>query len=126
MRLMELYEKLKGLNIFEKRSAADSLIDVVFENKDLAAWNDRLQTLLGPALKPAGDKPNPLAKKTAQIFGGIRNDQTLFCKTFAEHSLVAMFWPWQNGKCTTCKIFPLDNAALESKPSFWGKLFGHS
>ena len=126
MQLPELFEKLKGLEIYEKRAVEASLIDVVFENKDLPAWNERLQTLLGTALKPAGEKPNAQAKKTAQIFGGIRNEQTLFCKTFTEHSLVAMFWPWQNGKCTTCKIFPLDNSALEAKPSLWGKLFNRS
>jgi hypothetical protein len=123
MQLTEVHEALKGLNVFEKRSADASLIDVVIENPDLPAWHTRLETILGPALKPAGAKPDAVAKRIAEAFGGIRNEQTLFCKSFSEHAVVAMFWPWQNGKCTTCKLFPIGNEQLEAKPSLWSKLF---
>lgn len=105
MTLTEFYEKLKDLEQFELRSATENLVDVVFEAKDALAWQERLEALVGPALKPAGENPNAQVKKIAKALGGIRNEQTLFCKTFGDLSLVAVFWPWQNGRCTTCKAF---------------------
>jgi hypothetical protein len=105
MTLKEFYEQLQGLEQFELRSATETLVDVVFEAKDASAWQERLEALLGPALKPAGQGPNGQVKKIAKALGGIRNEQTLFCKTFGDLSLAAVFWPWQNGRCTTCKAF---------------------
>lgn len=111
MTLTEFYENLKDLEQFELRSATENLVDVVFEAKDAEAWQQRLETLVGPALKPAGQSPNAQVKKIAKSLGGIRNEQTLFCKTFGEVSLITVFWPWQNGRCTTCKAFFI-NAAI--------------
>jgi hypothetical protein len=28
----------------------------------------------------------------------------LYYKNFGAYAILAMFWPWQDGRCTTCKI----------------------
>jgi hypothetical protein len=113
MQLMDIYKAIKDLAVYDKRSADNSLIEVVFENKDIAIWQMRIESVLGLAIKPAGKKPDSRIKEIADSFGGIRNEQTLFYKSFSEHSLVAMFWPWQNGIHTTCKVFALENSILK-------------
>lgn len=105
MTLTEFYAGLAGLEQFESRSADENLVDVVFEAKDAAAWQARLESLMGPPLKPAGQSPDSRVKKIAKSLGGIRNEQTLFSQTCGELFLIAVFWPWQNGRCTTCKAF---------------------
>ncbi|MEW6516030.1 MAG: hypothetical protein AB1439_03900 [candidate division FCPU426 bacterium] len=124
MRLTEIFQQLKGLEIFEERSATDELIDVVFENRISAAWQERLESILGPALKPQGQKADGQASKLTKAFGGIRPEQTLFYKNFGEYAVMAMLWPWGNGRCTSCKMFrvaPLESDQNSSLFSRWFK-----
>lgn len=127
MRLNEVYEKLQGLNIFEKRVVNDELIELVFEGKEAEAWYGRFASLLGEALKPAGAKSNARANHIAKDLGGIRPEQSLYVKAFEDHLVVAVFWPWSNGRCITCKVFrvetPKTDAPADAK-GFWSKLFG--
>jgi hypothetical protein len=123
VQLTELFAALKGLDIFENRQADENLIDIVFETKNTQAWVARLDTLLGAALKPAGEHANGTARAVAKDFGGVRPEQTMYYKEFAQHGLVAMFWPWQNGRCTTCKAFCVAKPAAKGKKPFWTAWF---
>lgn len=125
MRLNELFAALTGLEVFENRQADDNLIDVVFESQHTESWNARLESVLGPALKPAGAKPGAFARRVADDFGGVRIEQTLYYKGFEEHGVVVMFWPWQNGRCTTCKAFCVDKISeTPARKPFWANWFG--
>lgn len=122
MRLTEVFAQLKGLEIFEERSATDELVDVVFETKNVSAWQERLESILGPALKPAGAKSNSQANQLAKPFGGIRPEQSLYYKPFGDYAVMAMFWPWQNGRCVSCKMFRVP-VLQEKGPSLFSQLF---
>jgi len=123
VQLTEFYAALSELAMFEKRQVDENLIDIVFESKDTQVWNERLESVLGPALKPAGAAAGGAARKIANDFGGTRAEQTHYYKVFSDCGLVAMFWPWQNGRCTTCKAFHVAKLA-ETKPPFWAGWFG--
>ncbi|MBN1595130.1 hypothetical protein JW933_04305 [candidate division FCPU426 bacterium] len=105
MELTEILALCRSLKIVEEREVASDHINLVLLTEDLRQWSECLALSLGPALKAAGAKPSSEAKKIAQNFGGIRNEQTLFIKNFDDFSVVAMFWPWQDNKHTTLKIF---------------------
>lgn len=115
MDLKTLLEPCKVLKILEEREMNQDQINVVINTQDSAKWSAGLEQSLGPALKPAGESPSNLAKKAANEFGGIRKEQTLFVKNIDEYSVVAMFWPWQNDKHTTLKIFKTPQIDLTEK-----------
>jgi hypothetical protein len=120
MQLTEISEKLKGLQISEKRLATQEMLEFVFESKEVPAWQSALEAILGTALKPSGEKSNPLANKLTKPFGGIRADQTLYYKIDGNNSVMAMFWPWQSGKFITCKIIYLDTV-VQVRPSLFSR-----
>lgn len=122
MQLTEVFARLKDLAIYEERSATDELVDVVFETNQAEAWQKRMESILGPALKPAGAKSNSQANQLAKPFGGIRPEQTMYYKPFDGYAVMAMFWPWQNGRCISCKIFRTA-VVPESSPSLLSRLF---
>jgi hypothetical protein len=122
MRLTEVFEKLQGLEVYEKRTVTDDLVDVVFENQQAAAWHEKMASILGPALKPPGAASNSQANQLAKNFGGIRPEQTMYYKPFGEYAVLAMFWPWGNGKSTSCKMFRV-SVLPEEKPSIFSRLF---
>ncbi|MBW2325801.1 MAG: hypothetical protein JRF45_04745 [Deltaproteobacteria bacterium] len=86
MKIQEITEKFGNLKIFEKRCINDAYAEIVF------------------AVKPSGLEPSKNHKKVADAFGGIFFNQTLFQKNYDDMMIVAMFWPWQNGKQVTLKI----------------------
>ena len=102
--LKEIIEKCEKLNISEKREATDNYYEAVFSTKDTDQWNNALSEILGPAVKPAGTKPNKEDQRLTRQLGGIYENQTLFKKEFDSSIIIAMFWPWQDGEHTTLKI----------------------
>lgn len=126
MNLKEIFAACEDLELNERRRVEDDLVDVVFYNRDQDAWNQRLEKVLGPALKPAGAKADRLAKRITQACGGIRPEQTLYYKLMGDQAAVAMFWPWANGQVTTLKIFTIPKEEMvepETKPSFFRAWF---
>jgi hypothetical protein len=123
MRLTEVFAKLQGLEIFENRTVTDDLVELVFENKQAKNWHEKLEAVLGPALKPEGASGNSQANQLTKAFGGIRKEQTLYYKTFGEYAVMAMFWPWGNGKCTSCKIYRVQNLPPATKTSLFSRWF---
>ncbi|HOX54843.1 MAG: hypothetical protein PHI86_01705 [Candidatus Omnitrophica bacterium] len=107
MSLKQIFEKFNSIEFAEKRCVDDEYVEVVVLNKQSEEWNKISQELFGPALKPAGAKPNKDVLSLAEEFGGIRNDQSLFKKEIDGRHVMAMFWPWQDGAHTTLKIFVL-------------------
>lgn len=123
MQLTEVFAKLQGLDIYEERSATNELVDVVFESKHAVIWQERMESILGPALKPQGEKGGSQAKKLTKAFGGVRPEQTVFYQAFGDYAVLALFWPWGNGRCTTCKVFQLSEILPEESPSFFSRIF---
>ena len=107
----EIFEKFKDLGVFEKRFLNDDYGELVFFSKDLDQWSRVLTELLGPPLKPAGQKTKEEHLKISMKYGGVNDNQTLFRKDLGDGKmLLALLWPWNNGTYTTLKL------AIRKKP----------
>lgn len=104
MTLEKINENYKHLNVFEKRQVSENYIDIVFFNEQLSEWNQVFSSIFGNAIKFTGIEPDKKALDLTEEFGGIQKEQTLYYKKFDDSSVIAMFWPWQNGLYTTLKI----------------------
>ena len=100
----QIIEKCEGLSVYEKRSLEDGYSELVFYSKEANEWNRVVVDILGPAVKPAGVKPSQDHQNVTKEYGGIHANQTLFKKEYGDFSVIAMFWPWQDGIYVTLKI----------------------
>jgi hypothetical protein len=104
MKLQQIIEQCKKLDIVEERTAQEDYAEFVFRSKQVEQWIRILEELLGPPLKKAHVKPTRQMQDLTKEFGGIWDDQTLFKKDFEGFSVMAMFWPWQDGEHITFKL----------------------
>ena len=104
MILREIIKKCDTLSIYEERCITDEFCELVFYNKDTDEWNNIFADILGHAIKPAGIKPTKDDQYLTKEYGGTWFDQTLFKKEFDDVTVIAMFWPWQDGIHTTLKM----------------------
>ncbi|HNX91729.1 MAG TPA: hypothetical protein PKY78_09330 [Candidatus Omnitrophota bacterium] len=104
MKLVEILEKCNALGIAEKRNIAEDYCEIVFLAKEIDEWNTVFSGIFGPAVKPKGTKPTRQDSEITSEFGGIYTNQVLYKKGFDEGTVIAMFWPWQDGNYITLKI----------------------
>ena len=104
MMLQNIIKKWSKLNIYEKRCINDEHADIVFYCSEITEWNKIFTENLGPAIKPSGVKPTNDDLDLTKDCGGISFNQTLFKKEFDDGTVIAMFWPWQDGIHVTLKI----------------------
>lgn len=104
MTAKEIIEKCAKLDVDEKRELSDDYAELVFFNKQLDEWTEALTSVLGPAAKPCGVKPTQDDLRLTEDCGGIYENQTLFKKEFADLTVIAMLWPWQDKIHTTLKV----------------------
>ena len=104
MKLSDVIEKFADLKIHAKRAATDDYYEAVFYSRDTAEWDKVIVNILGFAVKPSKDNPSKEDLRITDAYGGIEAGQTLFKKDFEGHSIIAMFWPWQDQAHTTLKI----------------------
>ena len=104
MKLKEILESCGHLEIHEKRVENDDYCEIVFFSRDIGQWARILSDLLGPARKSAGAAPSEADLALTRRTGGIRTDQTLFEKEFESGTVIAKFWPWQDGLHVTLKM----------------------
>ena len=105
MTLKEIIEKCGTVSICEERCMNDEFCELVFYNKDTGEWTRIVAAILGHAIKPAGVEPTTDDQYLTKDYGGIWSDQTLFRKEFDDGTVIAMFWPWQDGIHTTLKMY---------------------
>lgn len=104
MDLKQLVSKLGELRVCQKRVSSPVYEEWVIFAEDMGRWEHLCSELLGPATKPKGEKTSPLAFALTVDFGGINDDQVLYHKESGEMSVIALFWPWQNGVHVTLKL----------------------
>lgn len=104
MTITEIAQRFKELKIDEERANLDKYHEVVFFAEDRAQWERLLTDLLGPPLKPEQDKPAKEHSKLTEPFGGVQKGQTLFGKKTEAGMVLAMLWPWKNGRQITLKL----------------------
>ena len=109
MTLNEIIKKFATLSISEMRRNSDEFCELVFYNKDTDEWNKIFTDILGHPVKPAGMEPTEEDQYLTKDFGGTWSNQTVFKREFDDVTVIAMFWPWQNGIHTTLKMARLKN-----------------
>ena len=102
--LKEILEKCRKLRIDQERSITDEYAEVTFYSSDTDEWIKMFVDIVGPAIKPKGEKPTQEDLELTKEYGGICDNQTLFKKEYDDVNVIVMFWPWQNGATTTLKI----------------------
>jgi hypothetical protein len=113
MTLREILDRCSLLEVEERRHQKEAYSELVFHNKDINEWHRILSEALGPPAKPAGKNPTKDLLRLTQEYGGILTGQTLFAKEFDDITVIAMFWPWGNGKHTTLKMAVLEKRKQE-------------
>ena len=117
MTLSEIIERCSRLEVAERRHQNETYSELVFYNKEIDEWNRILSEVLGPPVKSAGNKPTKDHVRLTQEYGGILTNQTLFVREFDDVTVMAMFWPWGNGKHTTLKMALLEKQKKEVNAS---------
>jgi hypothetical protein len=122
MTLREIIERCKKLGVDEERCKSDKYSELVFYKKDIDEWYKIFADVLGPEVKPAGEKPKREHLHLTKDYGGIWAGQTLFRKEFEDGTVIAMIWPWEDGIHATLKMALLETEKSEVKPSSHGAL----
>ena len=107
MVLKEIAEKCGALGVDQERRITEEQVDLVFLNEDTDQWNKLFSDIFGNAAKTAGKEPTEEDQRLTEAYGGIRKEQTLFKKQSNGKTVIAMFWPWQDGIHTTLKMYLL-------------------
>jgi hypothetical protein len=113
MMLREIIERCSLLEVEERRHQAETYNELVFFNKEIDEWHRIFSEVLGPPAKPAGEKPTREQVRLTKEYGGILMGQTLFVREFDDVTVIAMFWPWGDGKHTTLKMILLEKRKQE-------------
>lgn len=116
MNLKQLTAQFCHLRVNEKRASSPEYEEWVIYAEDLGQWNKVLSDLLGPAIKPKGEKTSREAFALTVKFGGVLEDQVLYHKEFDGMSVIAMLWPWKNNVYVTIKMASFKNGAGAEKP----------
>ena len=104
MTLKEIIKKCSMLSTYGELQITDEYGELVFYNKEIDGWSKIFVDILGPPIKPAGIEPTKYDLHLTKDYGGIFGNQILFKKEFADVTVIAMFWPWQDNIHTTLKI----------------------
>ena len=97
-------EELKKAPCQELRSTDPEFFEVVVKTSDLPRVHAILETFFGKPMKPTGEKASAEAKKKAEAYGGVREDQTLYYLEAEELYYYSLMWPWANGQSVTVKV----------------------
>lgn len=102
--LEQLLKYCQLTDIKESRKIEENYVELVFEQNHLDTWKESLSKFLGPPNKEPKAEPTAEQIEISKEFGGIREEQTLFCNKQNSNNLIAMIWPWKSNDCFTLKI----------------------
>jgi hypothetical protein len=107
MKLHDVISKFRDLQPCQKKYHVDrqgEYARLVFERRDMTAWYQALQDLLGPPVKTESQPVTDELIQLTRDFGEIFDHQTLFCMEKQNQRILAMFWPWRDNQRVTLKI----------------------
>lgn len=117
MTLSEIMERCRMLGVNQQRHRGDAYHELVFYQAEIDQWTEIFSDIFGPAVKPEGAKPTKALLHLTRDYGGIWPGQILYKKDFDDVTVIAMFWPWQDGIHATLKMALLERQQLEVNPS---------
>ena len=86
------------------RTDCDNFFEGVIIQQELTKLNGQLKSLLGEPVYPSENRLTHKVRQSVDGFGGLMPGQTLYYKDSGADSILAMLWPWKDGKRTTVKI----------------------
>ncbi|MFH1191278.1 MAG: hypothetical protein V1670_03680 [Candidatus Omnitrophota bacterium] len=86
------------------RTDCDNFFEGVIVGQELDKLNGQLRSLLGEPVYPSKNRLAFKVRQTVDGFGGVMPGQTLYYKDLGTDGILAMLWPWKDGKRTTVKI----------------------
>ncbi|MCG2713114.1 MAG: hypothetical protein L6416_12440 [Candidatus Omnitrophica bacterium] len=104
MVIKEIIEKCKKFEIYQLRTVSDNYAEIVMYTSEISKWSAIFNEILGAPVSPAGINPTAEDTQITREYGGIFAEQTLYKKDFPENTIIAMFWPWQDGERVTLKV----------------------
>lgn len=102
--IKEIVARCKGFEVYEERKVSDDYAELVMYTKEIDKWSEVFNEMLGGPVSPAGSTPSDDDVQMTQEYGGIFANQTLYKKEFPENTIIAMFWPWNDGDRITIKL----------------------
>ncbi len=104
MQLKQIIDNCAHLPVAEIRSVTEEFVNLVFYHENRDAWHKQLSNILGAPRKNQGSAPSAKDLELTAKTGGIRIEQTLFEKEFEQGTVIAKFWPWQDGRHITLRM----------------------
>ena len=100
----QLLDNLDNIPVFESRIDQSQMKEFVISYDCIMLLHLVFQKFFGPDFKAPGERPTITDKKRSALWGGIRENQTLYYLENDEYSNCAMLWPWEEGRLCTVKI----------------------
>ena len=104
MVIKEIIESCKGFEVYQQRMVSDNYAEIVMYTEEISKWAAIFNEIFGDPVSLAGSNPTAEDMQITKEYGGIFTDQTLYKKDFPDSTIIAMFWPWQDGKRITVKV----------------------
>lgn len=104
MQYSELTQEVKALPFDILRVDTGDYFEAVILEDQLAKLIAVLDKFFGPAAYPLKIKLSLQIEEKIKDFGGIKPGQTLYFINQGAETIIAMLWPWSNGRQTTLKL----------------------
>ena len=100
----QLLNKIDSFPVFESRIDGPQMKEFVIPFDSIMRLHLIFQKFFGPDFKAPGESPTITDKKRSALWGGIRQNQTLYYRENDDYFNCAMLWPWEEGRLCTVKI----------------------
>lgn len=101
----ELIQNVLKAPLQEMRTQTDAFVEVVLTLQNIETLEPELINFFGAPVKPAGKEPTREIRNSAESYGGIWKNQTMYLTARDNIACAAMLWPWSDGETVTLKIF---------------------
>jgi hypothetical protein len=95
---------MKRFSFETLRTDCDNCFEAVILGQEIERLSGQLKSLLGEPVYPSQEKLAHKIRQKVDGAGGLMPGQTLYYKDSGTDSILAMLWPWKDGRRTTVKI----------------------
>jgi hypothetical protein len=104
MEFNAIRKEMKSFTFEVLRTDCDNLFEGVIIKEELDKLNSQLKNLFGEPVFPSKIRLTHKMQETVDGLGGVVPGQTLYYNDSGRESILAMLWPWKDGRRTTVKI----------------------
>ena len=100
----DIRETLKSISFDSTRIDCDNFFEGVIVANEVKKLTDRLERFLGEPVWPSKNRLSFAVQAAVESYGGLMPGQTLYYAGQDSNAVLAMVWPWRDGKHTTIKV----------------------